>query len=245
MKKCVIIGNGPSLNDVDINMLKGVDTFSFNRAYIAYDDWGFTPTYYGISDKITIESCYDGIEKLLETDVKKMFLLKNEKISTYTPNEKIITFDKASKNVSWLRNKELFGKYTIDTIPNNFDTIPCIRGSVCITAICFLYLLGYDSIALIGMDGSFKKRPDVKRKTNKAMFTEDNDINHFRKDYFGKGVVCSDIELEKALGNSVVGWEDVKTKLSFNNYMRISVCNERSNLINIFEFLPLEEFLKM
>jgi len=45
-QRCVIIGNGPSLNKMDLSFLKNEITFGMNRIYLLFDKWDFTPTYY-------------------------------------------------------------------------------------------------------------------------------------------------------------------------------------------------------
>ena len=60
-----VIGSGPSLNKIDIKQLKGLNTISLNRQYIAYDDWGFWPKYYVCIDQRLIG-------KIFETDILPM-----------------------------------------------------------------------------------------------------------------------------------------------------------------------------
>ena len=46
----VVMGNGPSLKDVDFDMLNKVDTFGLNSAYRAYERMDWWPTYHGCFD---------------------------------------------------------------------------------------------------------------------------------------------------------------------------------------------------
>jgi len=49
-----IMGSGPSLGKVDVQLLRDVPTLSLNRSYVAWEDWGFTPTFYAaIERKLT------------------------------------------------------------------------------------------------------------------------------------------------------------------------------------------------
>ncbi|GAI03594.1 unnamed protein product, partial [marine sediment metagenome] len=52
----VIMGNGPSLKDVDFDMLNGFDTFGLNAAYRAYERMDWWPKYHGCFDYIVTES---------------------------------------------------------------------------------------------------------------------------------------------------------------------------------------------
>lgn len=54
-KRCFIVGNGPSLNDIDMSLLKDEITFGSNRCYMGYGKWGFDFTYWGIMDRLQVE----------------------------------------------------------------------------------------------------------------------------------------------------------------------------------------------
>lgn len=53
-----IIGTGPSLRNIDISKLKEQHTITFNRAYVAFEDWGFDPTYYLAIDSNDMRAMY-------------------------------------------------------------------------------------------------------------------------------------------------------------------------------------------
>ena len=44
-ERCFIIGNGPSINGMDLARLKGEYTFGLNRIYMNFDKMGFITTY--------------------------------------------------------------------------------------------------------------------------------------------------------------------------------------------------------
>lgn len=54
-KRCFLVGNGPSLNQLDMSLLKDEITFGANRCYMGYEQWGFPFTYWGIVDRLQIE----------------------------------------------------------------------------------------------------------------------------------------------------------------------------------------------
>lgn len=69
-----IIGSGPSLRDVDVSRLNGLNTFSMNRQYISYGEWGFFPTYYACIDKRLRRYIAEDIANLVdEAPIKKFF----------------------------------------------------------------------------------------------------------------------------------------------------------------------------
>lgn len=55
-KRCFIVGNGPSLNKIDMRKISGEITFSANRGYLGYDRWGFCSHYWGVYDPLQVEA---------------------------------------------------------------------------------------------------------------------------------------------------------------------------------------------
>lgn len=54
-ERCFVVGNGPSLNAIDMTRLRDEITLGSNQCYLGYDRWGFAFTYWGISDQYQIE----------------------------------------------------------------------------------------------------------------------------------------------------------------------------------------------
>lgn len=57
-KRCFVVGNGPSLNLINMKLLRDEVTLGSNQCYLGYTEWGFEFTYWGISDQYQIEA-YD------------------------------------------------------------------------------------------------------------------------------------------------------------------------------------------
>lgn len=53
-KLLVILGNGPSLGDIDFDLLRdnNIDTFGLNMAFRKYKELDFIPTYFGCFDYV-------------------------------------------------------------------------------------------------------------------------------------------------------------------------------------------------
>ena len=49
-ERCFIIGNGPSLNKLDLTLLRSERTFGVNAIYTNYQRMGFYHTYYVVED---------------------------------------------------------------------------------------------------------------------------------------------------------------------------------------------------
>ena len=66
-KRCFVIGNGPSLNKMDLSLLKNEYTFGVNGVFYAFDELGFMPTYYVVEDRLVAEDNRYKINNLSET----------------------------------------------------------------------------------------------------------------------------------------------------------------------------------
>jgi hypothetical protein len=65
-KTIVIMGNGPSLKDVDFRMLDEFDTFGLNSAYRAYERLDWWPKYHGCYDYRVTENHRDNFNNLID-----------------------------------------------------------------------------------------------------------------------------------------------------------------------------------
>ena len=166
MKTLYVIGNGPSLNDIDITQLKDKTTVSFNRAYIAYEDWGFYPTYYQIIDPTVFEDNKEDIKNLLTTPINKFIFGNSEyfksEVSSFNTNEKEIEYSRIVGDVAAASVLHFFNRF--------------------------------ERFILLGCDNRYSERQeDMKYKKvttslkKMAFLSEGDDCNHFRPDYFGKG----------------------------------------------------------
>jgi hypothetical protein len=54
-ERAFIVGNGPSLNHIDMSKLAGEITYGSNRSYLGYEKWHYHFTYWGIVDRLQIE----------------------------------------------------------------------------------------------------------------------------------------------------------------------------------------------
>ena len=75
-KTLVLMGNGPSLKDVDFNMLNDYDTFGLNSAYRAYHRMNWYPTFHGCFDYRVTECHKDQFIDLIENSpIKRCFYI--------------------------------------------------------------------------------------------------------------------------------------------------------------------------
>ncbi len=60
-KRCFIVGNGPSLNKLDLKKLDGEYTFAVNGIFYKTEEMGFVPTFYMVEDGHVID---DNLERI-------------------------------------------------------------------------------------------------------------------------------------------------------------------------------------
>ena len=70
-KRCFVLGNGPSLNQIDISKIKDEITFGSNMVYKAFPQWGFHTTYWMMEDVLNInQTLSEAMDQLPENIVK-------------------------------------------------------------------------------------------------------------------------------------------------------------------------------
>ena len=223
-----IIGNGPSLNKIDVSRLKGKDTISFNRAFIAYKDWGFYPKYYMTADKIVLENIKENIKELIESSPIERFFLPVWSEKYFGNSDKISYLNFRG---SWIPGRRIWGK--------KFSRLSLIA-NVGATSVPVLKILGYRNIIILGTDCNYVEEniknvnieynPDDK-SGRKIVFRSsgDDDPNHFRSDYFGKGTEYS----KPQQMNHFKGWEFI-AKMMKKQKVNIILCSPGSRLTSLF-----------
>jgi len=163
-KRCFIIGNGTSLNSMDLNPLKSEYTFGLNRIYLLFEKLDFTTTFYVAVNKLVIDQCSNEINAL---EIPKF-------ISWYGRNKL-----KFNKNIYYIRDD-----YNFNT---QFSLNPGVRiwegSTVTYVAMQLAYYMGFTKVILIGVDHYF----ETKGKPHKVVISEGDDPNHFDPNYFGRG----------------------------------------------------------
>lgn len=171
-KTLFILGNGPSLNHTPLYLLKGQDTFCFNRVNLLFDKINWTPTYYMITDDLVVQDMRDEIGDIVSEVDKAFFPDLHPSNIDFT---KIID-DKS--NIFW-----------IDTCHPNFSKqLPKvgINKTVVNVAIQIGVYMGYSKICLMGVDVNYVSQNVTKSNRREWKAENDDDPNHFDPRYFGK-----------------------------------------------------------
>ena len=70
-ERCFVIGNGPSLAQTDMSLLRSEITFGSNRCYLGFEEWGYAFRYWACTDRLQIEEYAEDYENNLPEEVVK------------------------------------------------------------------------------------------------------------------------------------------------------------------------------
>lgn len=175
-ERCFIIGNGPSLQQTNLSLLRREYTFGLNRGYLLFAHLGFTTTYYVATNPYVIEQCAAELNALT-----------------------------IPKFLGWVGSNHIaFDPYTILIhtweVPL-FSTDPSHRmlwggGTVTYEALQLAYYMGFSQVILVGVDHHFVRTGPPGEL---VVAEEHEDPDHFSPDYFGRGFrwQLPDLELSR------------------------------------------------
>lgn len=163
-QRCFIIGNGPSLKNTDLSLLKNEFTFGLNRIYLLFDEIGFATTYHVTVNKLVLEQTTDEISNL--------------SIPSF------ISWD--ARDVVKFRHNMMFLKRVYKDGPRFFTNIKegvWQGATVTYVAMQIAYFMGFQKVILVGVDHNFT----TQGKPHTTVVSPGDDPNHFSPHYFGKG----------------------------------------------------------
>jgi len=148
-RRCFIVGNGPSLNQIDMTKLAGEIVFTANRGYLGFEHWGFTPPYWGVYDPLQIEQYGTEYEQHVPDSCIKFFPFQYWaylRVSNGCP-----------LFLDWPR-----------AVSREFSTSPdrmCVGYSVVYMLLQVAAMMGCNAIVLVGLDHRYqlKKRNGLLR----------------------------------------------------------------------------------
>lgn len=178
--RAFIVGNGPSLNDLDMTKLKDEpNVFGSNRVYLGYENWGLQFPYWCIEDTRVAN---DTKEEWNQVPAKVKFIpydLRHH-VSNWD-NICLVNFNRkghrliAGRTVFWPKFS-----LTPDTIYHGM--------TVTYLMIQIAFILGCDPLYLIGVDHYYKRTDDIHDVQGPGrLISSGDDPDHFDPNYFGKG----------------------------------------------------------
>jgi hypothetical protein len=187
----VIIGNGPSLNDLDLTRLKSEYTIAVNGIFYAADKMGFDPSFYVVEDTAVMR---DNLSEIVAYSAgHKFFPSIYRDVVGDLPD---VTY--------FMMNRGFYEPRSPNFCVPRFSMDPGQRlysgQSVTLINLQLAYHLGFAEVVLIGMDFSYTVPPEAIVEGDVITSTGD-DPNHFHPDYFGAGKVWKDPKLDRVLAN--------------------------------------------
>lgn len=173
-ERCFIIGNGPSLNRMDLKPLKDETTFGVNAIYLNYEKMGFRPTYYAVVDPNVAHDRADEINRL--TGSTRFF---PQTLSHWLkPGPGVLYVNYSERH--WAGpDHRIVARFSRDA-----GRVVYSGSTVTYLNLQLAYHMGCDPVYLIGMDHSYTVPPHARGRT---IVSRGDDPNHFHPDYFGKG----------------------------------------------------------
>jgi hypothetical protein len=172
----VVMGNGPSLKDVDFDMLNDVDTFGLNSAYRAYERMDWWPTYHGCFDYRVTDSHRENFINLIENSpIERCFYIKN---ISKSPGMQHVNMLEHGTTAKWNDCEEDFKEFH----DNGNSGANASSVSAC---------LGYKKIILLGVDCNYVEFVEGSKKDGPGKLvmekTPETNPNYWFDDYQQKG----------------------------------------------------------
>lgn len=161
-QRCVLMANGPGLAKIDFRLLADQVTIAFNRSYVAFPSFGFTPSYFMTINDLVLEQFHADIAalpmpKVLSWRRRSLFAERDDVVFVRTL-------------FSW---EDDFRTELRDGNPTG--------ATVTYMALQLAYFMGFREVVLVGLDHRF-----AHLGTPNAMARE-ADASHFVANYFPPG----------------------------------------------------------
>jgi len=157
-ERCIIACNGPSLNDVPMDKLRGEIIFGLNRGYLKKD---MRIKYHVV---MVNEVTTQWGEELLAVDCDTLFTNRLE-------GEHVCRTDFGGNTFATDLSKPLHRGHTV--------TYPTIQ---------IAFGMGFQEVLMIGLDHSFNyKNTERDESHHRRVINKGKDLNHFDPNYFGDG----------------------------------------------------------
>ena len=216
-QKCIIIGNGPSLNETDFSLFSEIKTFGQNRIYLASDYKDFSPDFLVVVNGLVASQFCDEISAL---EMPRFMSWANRKYFNKT-DDMIYLWDKSGGSEDGF-SEDLTKRVYIDS-------------TVTYVSMQLAWWMGFKNVGLVGVDHYFH----TKGENDKEVVSQSNDPNHFDPRYFGPGTIWNLPNLDR----SEESYFAAKKQYESAN-RKIYDCTIDGKL-NVYEKMSLEEFSRL
>lgn len=166
-ERAFIVGNGPSLRNMDLSLLRGDFTFGLNRIYLAFPALGFESSCLVSVNDLVVEQC---LREMRALSIPLFFSWRARRfLAAETHGSRLPTF--------------LYTTYESPTFALNSTGRLWEGATVTYVALQLAFHMGFRQVILIGVDHHFT----TQGQANKTIVSDGEDPNHFSPAYFGKG----------------------------------------------------------
>lgn len=199
-QRCIIVGNGPSLRDTELDLLDGEVVFASNAIHLLFDDVAWRPMWYSAVDPLYLHERHEDIAQLLADNpmITGVFPTASP---MHDGSGRIVRPDTLFADHPNALFVEPLGEMS-STSPHGAFSIDLTAGMVQPATVTIALMqmaahLGFSELILIGCDTTYTipdsvatSGPDVPDGSGEKLIitsTLDDDANHFAPDYFGAG----------------------------------------------------------
>ena len=196
-QRCFVMGNGPSLNKMDLDKLSNEIVFGCNAVFLLFERIAWRPKYFACVDTRVLRDRAADIKAMLDENPGMIAffpeqLTLHDGSNTVFETRDIISTAKNRYYLREIQNSLSAPPQTMFSLDANHHIVQPY--SVSITMLQLAHYMGFSPIYLIGCDTSYSVGNSVRqdgRKLNGVGLlltsTEDDDSNHFDPRYFGAG----------------------------------------------------------
>ena len=194
-QRCFIMGTGPSLNRMDLELFGQEYVWALNKCYLLFDRISWRPAFYVAVDMRVVPDIAVEINDLVRSLPQMTSFFP-----VYFRERRVLH---SRPNVYWYR-QIAFDETNLPDGMFTRDASEWVTGvrSVTIAALQLAVYLGFDPIYLIGCDTSYSVPSTVQFEggdANKFISTEDDDLSHFDPRYFGAGSKWHEPHVDKMI----------------------------------------------
>ena len=176
-ERCFVVGNGPSLNKIDLTLLKSEYSFGVNLIFYKTQEMGYTPTFYTVEDSNIIN---DRVDEINRYECDYMFLPARFRSRFKSGKNRIFI----NQDYSFYNQASLY--FEVPRFSQDCAAEVFCGQSVTILNLQLAYYFGFTEVYLIGMDFDYVI-PDSALVNGAVIESTEEDVNHFHADYFGEG----------------------------------------------------------
>ena len=166
-ERAFIVGNGPSLRNMDLSPLRREFTFGLNRIYLAFPSLGFVTSCLVSVNDLVIQQCAREMQTL---PMPRFFSWRSRRfIPRGSDGPELPTF--------------LYTSYESPKFARDARGRLWEGATVTYVALQLAFHMGFQQVILIGVDHHFA----TQGQANRTVVSDGMDPNHFSPEYFGKG----------------------------------------------------------